>query len=262
MAKRKGLSKKVRFEVFKRDSFTCQYCGRSAPDVVLEVDHIEPVSEGGTNDILNLVTSCKACNAGKSNRLLSDDAVIRQRKEQLDELNERREQLEMMMDWQRGLLDLDEIAVTELADLWNELTPGYRLTESGMQSLRRVARKYELLEIIDAMKTSASQYLKYERSEEGPIDEPTGESVNKAFNYVERIIRSKRRMAEKPYLKRLYYCRGILRNRLSYLNEWKSIQLMEKAHLAGHSVDEIELFAKEVSNWSSFRETMEEWAGA
>lgn len=30
MAKRKSLSKKIRFEVFKRDSFTCQYCGRKA----------------------------------------------------------------------------------------------------------------------------------------------------------------------------------------------------------------------------------------
>jgi len=260
MAKRKSLSKKLRFEVFKRDSFTCQYCGRSAPDVVLEIDHIEPVSEGGTNDILNLITSCKDCNSGKSNRLLSDDAVIRQRKEQLDELNERREQLEMLMNWQRGLLDLDEMAVTELADLWNELTPGFSLNEHGLQALRKIAHKYDLLEIIDAMKTSAAQYLKYERDDaDGTM--VTQESVEKAFNYTERIIKSKRRMAEKPYLRRLYYCRGILRNRLSYLNEWKSVQLMEKAHLAGHSVDEIELFTKEVSNWTQFRETMEEWAG-
>lgn len=48
--KRVPISKALRFEVFKRDSFTCQYCGRSAPEVVLEVDHIVPVSKGGTND--------------------------------------------------------------------------------------------------------------------------------------------------------------------------------------------------------------------
>ena len=58
MAKRKNLSKSVRFEVFKRDSFKCQYCGKSAPDVVLEVDHIIPVSKGGDNDISNLITAC------------------------------------------------------------------------------------------------------------------------------------------------------------------------------------------------------------
>ena len=50
--KRKNLPKKIRFEVFKRDSFTCQYCGRMAPDVILEVDHILPVAEGGTNNII------------------------------------------------------------------------------------------------------------------------------------------------------------------------------------------------------------------
>ena len=44
--KRVPISKALRFEVFKRDSFTCQYCGRSAPEVVLEVDHIVPVSKG------------------------------------------------------------------------------------------------------------------------------------------------------------------------------------------------------------------------
>jgi 5-methylcytosine-specific restriction endonuclease McrA len=45
--KRKGLSQTIRFEVFKRDAFKCQYCGKSAPEVTLEVDHIIPVSKGG-----------------------------------------------------------------------------------------------------------------------------------------------------------------------------------------------------------------------
>ena len=44
-AVRKAISKKLRFEVFKRDSFTCQYCGKSAPDVILHVDHILPVKK-------------------------------------------------------------------------------------------------------------------------------------------------------------------------------------------------------------------------
>lgn len=52
--------------VLYRDSFTCQYCGRSAPDVVLHVDHVIPVSKGGTNSMANLVTACEECNLGKS----------------------------------------------------------------------------------------------------------------------------------------------------------------------------------------------------
>lgn len=58
MTDRQSISKKLRFEVFKRDKFTCQYCGKSAPEVVLHVDHIHPVSEGGETEIINLITSC------------------------------------------------------------------------------------------------------------------------------------------------------------------------------------------------------------
>ena len=70
MAKRKSLSKGTRFNIFKRDGFTCQYCGAQPPDVVLEVDHILPVCEGGDNDPMNLVTSCEDCNRGKGKKLL------------------------------------------------------------------------------------------------------------------------------------------------------------------------------------------------
>lgn len=66
---RQKIGKQLRFEVFKRDGFTCQYCGAKAPDVVLNVDHVNPVAAGGTNDITNLVTSCVSCNLGKGDVL-------------------------------------------------------------------------------------------------------------------------------------------------------------------------------------------------
>jgi CRISPR/Cas system Type II protein with McrA/HNH and RuvC-like nuclease domain len=69
---RESLSKKLRFEIFKRDDFTCQYCGRTAEDVILEIDHITPVAKGGTNDEMNLVTACFDCNRGKGDRKLGD----------------------------------------------------------------------------------------------------------------------------------------------------------------------------------------------
>lgn len=67
-----SISKKLRFEVFKRDNFKCQYCGNTPPDVILEVDHIEPKSKGGNDNINNLITSCFDCNRGKTNILLSN----------------------------------------------------------------------------------------------------------------------------------------------------------------------------------------------
>lgn len=65
MYRREPISKSTRFEVFKRDEFTCQYCGAHPPLVVLEIDHITPVASGGGSEIENLVTSCMDCNRGK-----------------------------------------------------------------------------------------------------------------------------------------------------------------------------------------------------
>lgn len=68
---RKAISKKLRFEVFNRDGFRCQYCGRAAPDVVLNADHMEAVISGGETTIFNLITACFDCNSGKSDRPIS-----------------------------------------------------------------------------------------------------------------------------------------------------------------------------------------------
>ena len=65
------MNKKERFEVFKRDKFTCIYCGRHPPEVVLEVDHIIAKSGGGPDSIDNYATACFDCNRGKSDRPLS-----------------------------------------------------------------------------------------------------------------------------------------------------------------------------------------------
>ncbi len=66
---RSPLSDKLRFDVFKRDKFVCQYCGACGPNVELEVDHKIPVSRGGTDDIDNLKTACFNCNRGKGDRV-------------------------------------------------------------------------------------------------------------------------------------------------------------------------------------------------
>ena len=56
----------LRFRVFRRDSFACQYCGRKPPAVLLHVDHIMPWSSGGRTELANLRTACSVCNLGKS----------------------------------------------------------------------------------------------------------------------------------------------------------------------------------------------------
>lgn len=67
---RASISKGLRFWIFHRDMFTCQYCGASGPDAVLVIDHIHPVASGGETVKSNLITACRACNAGKAAKKL------------------------------------------------------------------------------------------------------------------------------------------------------------------------------------------------
>ncbi|WP_032402467.1 HNH endonuclease [Rhodococcoides fascians] len=61
-----ALTKRLRFEILRRDNHLCRYCGATAPDVKLTVDHVVPTSLGGSDEPSNLVTACADCNSGKS----------------------------------------------------------------------------------------------------------------------------------------------------------------------------------------------------
>lgn len=60
------VSRRLRFEILRRDGHTCRYCGGAAPDVALTVDHVKPTALGGGDDPSNLVTACSQCNSGKA----------------------------------------------------------------------------------------------------------------------------------------------------------------------------------------------------
>lgn len=154
--KRKALPKSVRFEVFKRDSFTCQYCGRSAPEVILECDHIVPVAEGGTDDILNLVTSCRDCNRGKGKRKLSDTQVIDKQKQQLKDLNEIREQTEMMIQWKQELLDLKNEQVDFIESIICD--ENRSLTDNGRRKIKKLITQFGFDEVCISAEISYDRY--------------------------------------------------------------------------------------------------------
>ena len=63
---------KLRFEILERDNFTCQYCGRKAPEVKLHIDHILSVKNGGLTIKENLITACDECNIGKGMKRLKN----------------------------------------------------------------------------------------------------------------------------------------------------------------------------------------------
>lgn len=163
MAKRKSISKKIRFEIFKRDSFKCQYCGNSPPNIILELDHIIPVAKGGDNEQDNLVTSCFDCNRGKSDRSLDSvpeslqDKMARE-KELESQLCEIRKHKQALRDRVKSDLDLIE---QEFIDA------GYTqgLTGEMRQSIKaHFLPKLDVIEICEAAEKGADKFDRLNKS--------------------------------------------------------------------------------------------------
>ena len=66
--KRNPINPALRHEVFHRDGYRCLECGATNKDIQLEIDHITPVTQGGTDELNNLQTLCMTCNRAKNNR--------------------------------------------------------------------------------------------------------------------------------------------------------------------------------------------------
>ncbi len=160
---RQSLSKRLRFDVFKRDKFTCQYCGAHPPTVVLECDHINPVALGGKNEIDNLITACFDCNRGKAANPL--DVVPQSLAEKAAEVAEREEQLRgyaEIMEMKRGRLDGETWLIMQL------LYPGQdSVPHDSFNSARRFIDKLgyhvvrEAAEIALGSPVSGSKVFRY-----------------------------------------------------------------------------------------------------
>lgn len=248
MGKRKAISKKVRFEVFKRDSFSCQYCGASSPEVVLEVDHIHPVSKGGDNEILNLITSCRACNSGKSNRTIDDNSILQKQKEQLAELSEKRNQMEMMIEWREGLKSIDSDLIARLLKEINDHLAVCELNENGKKIVSKWIKKHPYQLLSECIDISSGQYLRFDAD-----DNLVDGCVDKFLSMIPRIAANKTANGDDDEVGRLYYARGILRNRLDYINEHKCIEILKEAYKHGATTVELISITKSTDSWSDFK---------
>lgn len=161
MAKRKTIPQSIRFEVFKRDLFTCQYCGLKAPDIILEIDHIIPVSKGGDNSIENLVTACRQCNGGKSNKKLSELSEVEKSRRQLEELQEKKNMVDMIVQWKQGLSSTLDYQVSEIERIfyYECSVEGEIFSDDYKQSLRKYIRKFGFDIMLDATFITVETYV-------------------------------------------------------------------------------------------------------
>lgn len=251
-AVRQPVSKKTRFEVFKRDNFTCQYCGAKAPEVVLHCDHINPVANGGDSGIMNLVAACAACNGGKGARMLDDRSSVERQRAQIEELEARREQLEMMLAWrdaaQAGIVDTVEEISDRIAD-----RGAFVPNESGKADIRKWLKRFSAQEVLSALDESFDHYMTFTR------DEPDKGAWETAFAKIPAIASLRRQAADKPYIPKIAYVQGILRRRLrdrfgKYMEALEELVVIE-----GIPPDVLEDTAKACASWDNFLYRIAEW---
>lgn len=155
MSARKSISKKTRFEVFKRDKFACQYCGKHPPDALLQVDHINPVKLGGGNDMDNLITACQACNLGKMATPLT--SIPQSLSEKAAEIAEREAQIIGYTEVMDGRRERIEAEAWRIADA---LIPGASdgLARSKFTSIKTFQKRLGLDECLEAADIANSKY--------------------------------------------------------------------------------------------------------
>jgi hypothetical protein len=230
--KRKALSNRQRFEVFKRDFFTCQYCGKSAPDVILHVDHIKPVNNGGTNEITNLVTSCFECNSGKSDKTLSDDSAVKKQMTQLALIQQRKEQIDMIAEWAISMnIDHEIEAINKIITAIDNTT----LTSTGIKNIKKLINKYGFQVVAEYIPKS---YAKYGS---GYMNQ-----LHKLLNYSHASEDDRHFM----------YSIGILKKRLSYYDKHKSAIMVSTAKDYGMTKEYFREVCLNSKNWTDYREFM------
>ena len=267
MSKRKALSKKTRFEVLKRDKFTCKWCGRSAvqDEVVLEIDHIVPVKEGGNNHMLNLVTSCFECNRGKAANMIDDNKVVAQQKIQLDLEQEKKEQLEWIFKWHQDLQGYDDEKNEKVFQYVNQLLITRSINSTGEAKLIKLIKKFKLEDLLKAIDLSADKYFRYDED-----NQLTAESATEFLDKIGGILHN----MSKPIVdQKSSYIKGICRNRFPHFNvQVGSILLknyVQALSNAGWSEERIKddldkeviPFSKEAQNWTAWKDQIEHWIG-
>ena len=151
--KRKGISKRTRFSVFDRDGFTCVYCGRQPPMVVLEIEHVIPASKGGEDGEDNLRTSCHECNAGKGAKMIGDSVPTESdRFRQAQELAESQMRAKNLLKMQKANAKISQA----ICNRWAELLSVDRIPNSDISCIKHMMEEFGEVRV-DAWMERAAQ---------------------------------------------------------------------------------------------------------
>jgi hypothetical protein len=139
----------LRFEIFKRDAFTCRYCGSKSPEAILEVDHVIPRVGGGSDDADNLVTACYACNRGKGARLLSDIPAESDLHEKAILIAEHELQVAALQHWRMKQRQREDFEIEYIQSIWLSHFSAHYWKTSRVRLMLRVLGLADVIEILE-----------------------------------------------------------------------------------------------------------------
>jgi hypothetical protein len=150
-----SISKRLRFEVFKRDGFRCAYCGKTPPQVTLEADHIIPKASGGKDVLDNLVSACFDCNRGKAH--ISLEKIPQSLIDNADVLKEKQAQ---MREYQKHLERIDaqyDALVNRIQDIFH-ISHKFDFTEKSRLSVRQFIETIGIEEAEKSMRIATNKF--------------------------------------------------------------------------------------------------------
>ena len=142
-----SVSRRLRYEILRRDDYACRYCGQRAPDAPLTVDHVVPVALGGSDEPSNLVTACAACNQGKTSVNPDQPLVAQVSEDALRWAAAMREAASLQEDARHLLQDYREQFLGQW-NLWSVGGSPVQLPESWPNSLEQFFRAGLEIEIV------------------------------------------------------------------------------------------------------------------
>lgn len=127
-----SVSKRMRFEILRRDGFRCYYCGTRGNETAngLTVDHVMPTALGGTDLSENLVAACGDCNAGKSATLLDSAAVA----EASNSIVEAAEKVQSSGQAAAKVVERQHAYTDQIVQAWRRVAPSYAVMPNGVDA--------------------------------------------------------------------------------------------------------------------------------
>ena len=264
MTKRKSITLSIRFEVFKRARFRCQYCGVRQTDdgVVLHVDHVVPVFEGGTNDIVNLVAACASCNLGKGATRLDDHVALAQSLDRLEDIQHRRDNLQLMARWHEECRHEVTESVALIMKCWSEWSRCPAMPDDLQavmsEHIRAWIRTFGALEVLEGVRIAVDRYVQF-----GVDGQPVGSSLAQSWQKIGGVCATRRAQQRGSLVSRLKYIRGILSNRFGDHSPGvydAALPVLRDAASRGVAVELIEKCAKHACSWSQFLDSLDDEA--